>query len=137
MERSWILRIKKTRTYEYLVHQAESYEVSEQQIMVPTTSTRTPLQTSTMRHNLDHNRLRNGRQEQKTGFNPSNNNLSNGPAKSHSRNNANWDTITTNLDQKTKIELIRGKKCLWYRNNADNCKDCRKRQAKQPIITTA
>ena len=41
------------------------------------------------------------------------------------------------MDQKTKIELIRDKKCLWCRNKVQNYKDCRKRLAKQPMVTAA
>ena len=94
-------------------------------------------QTSTKPHNPDCNRLRNGRQQQKTSFNTSNNHPSNRPAKSHSSNNPGWATIIRNLDQKTKMELIQDKKCLWCRNKGHNYKDCRKRQAKQPMVTIA
>ena len=112
MEATLIPQIKKYRTYEYLVQQAEFYEASKQHIAVPTTTTSTPRQTATKPHNPDHNRLRSRRQQQKTGFNPGNNYPSNRPAKSHPCNNPDWDTITRNLDQKTKMELIQDKKCL-------------------------
>ena len=137
MEATLIPQIKEDCTYEYVVQQAESHEVSKRHIVVPTTTTRTPRQISTKLHNPDQNRLRKGPQQQKTGCNPSNNNLSNQPAKSYPSNNPKWDTITRNLDQKTKMELIRDKKCLWCCNTGHNYKDCRNRQAKQPMVTTA
>ena len=73
----------------------------------------------------------------KTGFIPSNNHPGNRLAKSHTSNNPDWYTITRNLDQKTKMELILGKKCLWCHNKGHNYKDCGKQQAKQPMVTAA
>ena len=35
------------------------------------------------------------------------------------------------------MELIQDKQCLWCRNKGHNYKDCRKRQAKQPMVTAA
>jgi hypothetical protein len=136
MEATLIPQIKEDWTYEYLVQQAESYEASKRHIAVPTIA-RTPRQSSTKPQTPDRNRRRDGRQQRKTSFNPSNSNPSNRPAKSNPSNNPDWDTITRNLDQKTKMELIKDKRCLWCRNKGHNYKDCRKRQAKQPMVTAA
>ena len=106
MEYTLIPQIKEYQTYKNLVQQAECYEGLKGYIAVLTTTTCTPWQRSTKPHNSDCNRLQNGRQQQKTCFNSSNNNPSNQLAKSHPSNNFNWDTITRNLDQKTKIELF-------------------------------
>ena len=118
MEATLIPQFQEDWTNEYLVPQAESYEASKP-------------------HNADRNRLMNRQQQQKTGFNPSNNNSSNRPGKGHPTNNPDLDTMKRNLDQKTKMELIRPKKCLWCRNTGHNYKDCRKWQAKQPMVTAA
>ena len=106
MEGTLIPQIQEDWTYEYLVQQVECYEALKRHNTVPITRMHTIRPTSTETHNPNHNRLRNRRQEQKTGFNPSNNNPSNRPTKSHPSNNPNWNTITRNLNQKTKVELI-------------------------------
>ena len=112
MEATLIPQIKEDQTCEYLAQQAESYKVSKRHNAVPTTTTHTTRQISTEPHNLDYNRLSNEQPQKQTSFYPSNNNPSNWPANSHPNNNPDWDTITRNLDQKTKIELIQDKKCL-------------------------
>ena len=89
IEATLIPQIKEDWTYEYLVSQAESYEELKQHIAVPTTTTSTPRQTSSKAHNPDCNRLRNGRQPQKTSFNPTNTHPSNRPAKGNPSNNPN------------------------------------------------
>ena len=137
MEATLIPQFQEDWTNEYLVPQAESYEASKRHIAVPTIRTGMSHQTSTKPHNADRNRLMNRQQQQKTGFNPSNNNSSNRPGKGHPTNNPDLDTMKRNLDQKTKMELIRPKKCLWCRNTGHNYKDCRKWQAKQPMVTAA
>ena len=48
----------------------------------------------------------------KTSFNPSNYIYNNGPVKNHCCNHPDWDTVTRNLNQETKMELICGKKRL-------------------------
>ena len=137
MDATLIPQIKEDWTYQYLVQQGESYKASKRHLAVPTTTTRTFSLTSTKPHNPEHNILRNGQQQQKTGFNLSNNDHRNQRAKSLPSNKPEWDTITRNLDQMTKMELIWDKKCLWCRNNGHNYKDCRKRQGKQPMVTAA
>ena len=107
-----IPQIKKDWTYEHQVQQAEFYAASKRQIAVPITTTCTHRQSFIKPHNPNRNRLSNRRQQKKTGFNLRNNNPCNQTAKSHTSNNHNWDTITRNLDQKTKLELIRDKKYL-------------------------
>ena len=68
MEATWISQIKEDWIYEYLVQQAESYEVSKRHIAVPTTITHTTCQTSTKPHNPDHNRLTDGQKQKKNLF---------------------------------------------------------------------
>ena len=137
MKATLIPQIKADWTCEFRVQQAESYEASKPHISPPTRTMHLLRQTSTRPHNPDCNKLRNGRQQQKSSFNPHNNNYVNRLAESHPSNNPDWDTITRNLDQQTKMELILDKICLLFRNKGHNLKDCRKRQAKQPIVTAA
>ena len=106
MEATWIPHIKEDWTYKELVQQVESYEVSKLHIVVPTTTTCTLLYTSCKPYNPDCHRLRNGRQQQKTSFNPSNNIFHNRPAEGNPSKNPNWDTTISNLDKKTKMKLI-------------------------------
>ena len=87
IEATLMPQIKEDRTCEYLVQQAESCEASKGHIAEPRTTICTPCQTSTKPPNPDRNRLRNRQQQQKTGFNPSNNNTSNRPGKGHPSNN--------------------------------------------------
>ena len=112
MKPTMIPQIKEDSTCEILVPEAESYEVSKRHIAVPTTTTSMLRQTSNKAHNPDRNKLWNGGQHLKTGFNRSNNNPSNRLAKSYTSNNPDWDAITGNMDQKTELELIQDKKCL-------------------------
>ena len=88
MEATLIPQIKEDQTCEYLAQQAESYKVSKRHNAVPTTTTHTTRQISTEPHNPDCNKLRNGRQQQNIGFNPSNNNPSKRPTKGKPSNNA-------------------------------------------------
>ena len=101
-----IQQIKEDWTCEYPVQHAESFEESKQHIVVPTTITCILHQTSTKPYNLDRNRLRSGRQQQKPVFNSSNNKFGNQAANGHLNNYLDWNTISRNLDQKTKMELI-------------------------------
>ena len=88
MEATLIPRIKEDWMYKYLVQHAESYKAWKQHIVVSTIKTiYTPYQTSTKTHNVNYNRLRNGLQQQKTGFNPSNNIHNNRLAKNNPSNN--------------------------------------------------
>ena len=137
MEATLISQIKEDSTYEYLVQQVESHPVSKRHITLPTTIMRSPRQTSTKPSNPDCNRLRNGQQQQKTSFNLYHSNPSNGRATSYSSTNPNWYTITKNVKQKTKMELILNKQCICHHNKEHNDKDCRKQQAKQAMLIAA
>ena len=112
METSLIPQIKEDWTYEHLVEQEESDKALKRCIAVPTPTTCTLCQTSTKPLNSDYNRLRKLQQHSKTSFNHGCNNLSNWLAKRIPSNNYNWDLITRNLAQKTKMELILHKKRL-------------------------
>ena len=122
-----IAQIKEDWTHEYLVLQAEYHEALKKHIAVRTTTKGTPHWTSIKPDNANRNRFRNGWQHQKTGFKSSNNNSSNWPVKSYPTNYPDWDTITRNLDQKAKMELIRDKKFLGCCNKGHNYKYCRRR----------
>ena len=136
IEDTLIPQIKEDWMHDFSVEQVECYEISNLYITVLTTTTCTACQTSTNLHNPDCNRVRNGRQPQKTSFDSSNNNLSNGLAKENLSNNPNWDTLTRKLDQKTMMELMRNKKYPWCHNQGHNCKVCMKQQGNQPMVTT-
>ena len=83
-----IPQIKEDWRYEYLIQQGESYAISKRYIAVSKTiRTVIPCQRSSKPYNPGRNRLKNRRQQRKTGFNPRYNNLSNQPAKGNSSNN--------------------------------------------------
>ena len=137
MEAILILQFKENWTCKYLVQQTEAYKGLKWQIAIPNIIEMCiERQTSTKPANFDGNQRRNRYQQQKTGFNPGNNS-SYWLVKSNSTNNSNWNTITKNLNPQTEMELIRDKKHLRCPMKGHNYKDYRKRQAKQPMVTTA